>query len=136
MVAENDLSVRLTGDELEMLLDGLDALEYWQLGDVLPRNNGEVFIPGDMPPAEDRYWGSNPVPTPDEVDAIDRVRRCRALADRLRSVEPHRPIVRGEDERPRCSLCGEPIELADPLDPEGWIHSDDANDRGDHTAES
>ena len=37
------------------------------------------------------------------VDAIDRVRRCRALADRLRSVEPHRPIVRGEDERPRCS---------------------------------
>jgi hypothetical protein len=37
-------------------------------------------------------------------------------------------------ERPPCAGCGEPIELEDPDDVESWIHAQDANDRGDHTA--
>lgn len=40
-----------------------------------------------------------------------------------------------EGERPRCELCGEPVSLADEFDAESWVHSADANDAGDHTAE-
>jgi hypothetical protein len=40
------------------------------------------------------------------------------------------------DARPRCSLCGEPIELAYASDPESWIHAEDANYFGDHSAGS
>jgi hypothetical protein len=39
------------------------------------------------------------------------------------------------DDRPRCRACREPIELDDVDDPESWIHCEDANDLGDHTAE-
>lgn len=42
-------------------------------------------------------------------------------------------VVRGE--RRRCRLCGEPIVLDDPADPESWCHAEDANDLGDHTAD-
>ena len=38
--------------------------------------------------------------------------------------------------RRRCRLCGEPVVLDDPSDPESWRHADDANDLGDHTAET
>lgn len=37
--------------------------------------------------------------------------------------------------RPTCRMCGEPIVLDDPDDDMSWIHAQDANDRGDHTAE-
>lgn len=47
-MVERTAAVALTAEELDILIDGLDALEYWELGDQLPRNNGEVFIPGDM----------------------------------------------------------------------------------------
>jgi hypothetical protein len=43
-------------------------------------------------------------------------------------------VVRGG--RRRCRLCGEPIVLDDPSDAESWRHADDANDLGDHTAET
>jgi acetoacetate decarboxylase len=43
--------------------------------------------------------------------------------------------VRIQGDRTRCCLCGEPVELDDPLDEESWIHAPDANDFGDHTAE-
>lgn len=69
-----------------MLIDALDAYEYWQLADNLPRNNGDVFIPGDLPPDEDRYWGEDPEVTDTESEAIEQVRGCRALADRLRAA--------------------------------------------------
>lgn len=36
--------------------------------------------------------------------------------------------------RPTCSDCGEPLELADREDPESWIHAEDANYFGDHSA--
>ena len=54
------------------------------------------------------------------VDPSDRVV--------IRQVE-----IRGE--RERCSICGEPIVLDDPADPMSWIHAEDADDMGDHTAE-
>ena len=38
--------------------------------------------------------------------------------------------------RRRCQLCGEPVVLDDPFDAESWRHADDANDLGDHTAET
>ena len=39
------------------------------------------------------------------------------------------------DERTRCWLCGEPVELAYADDPESWVHAEDANDWADHSAE-
>lgn len=75
------LVVRLTEDEVVMLVDALDAYEYWQLGDTLPRNNGEVFIPGDLPPDEDRYWGAEPTISDADAQMIEQVRDCRSLAD-------------------------------------------------------
>src|SRR5438045_318666 len=39
-----------------------------------------------------------------------------------------------DEERPRCADCGEPVELADLNDAESWIHAEDANYFGDHSA--
>ena len=39
------------------------------------------------------------------------------------------------DQRPRCRVCREPIELTDENDPESWAHCDDAMDMSTHTAE-
>ena len=76
-------SVHLSLSELALLLDALDSHEYWQIGDVLPRNDGMVWIPGDCVGAFDRYW-QDEEPTDDQMDAIEEVRRCRELAERLR----------------------------------------------------
>lgn len=81
-----DHSIRLSVDDLTLLVDALDAYEYWELGDSLPRNDGAVFIPGDLRPEDDRYWGPSPSPDDAEVDAIERVRACRDLSDRLAVV--------------------------------------------------
>ncbi len=78
-----DLSIRLSLDDVTLLIEALDAYEYWELGDSLPRNNGSVFIPGDLRPGDDRYWGPSPSPDDAELEAIERVRSCRDLADRL-----------------------------------------------------
>ncbi len=78
-----ELTVQLTQDDVALLVEALDAYEYWELGDSLPRNNGAVFIPGDLRPEDDRYWGTSSRPNEVEVEAIDRVRACRNLADRL-----------------------------------------------------
>lgn len=43
--------------------------------------------------------------------------------------------VRIEGERARCQLCSEPIVLDDEDDPDSWVHTEDANDGADHTAE-
>jgi len=53
-VTDSQFVIEHTDEELVMLVDGLDALECWQYGDTLPRNNGEVFVPGDLPAGEDR----------------------------------------------------------------------------------
>lgn len=74
--------VSLSNLDLRRLSEALDAYEYWQLGDVLPRNNGDVFIPGDLEAGFDRYWDGETI-SEDERKAIDEVVACRALAARL-----------------------------------------------------
>ena len=80
-MATEEITVRLRRSELALLVESLDSHEYWQLGDVLPRKDGQVFIPGDMEP--DLLW-EDEEPTEEQRAAIDDVVRCRRLADRLR----------------------------------------------------
>ncbi len=54
-------------------------------------------------------------------------------SNRGRGLRVRGLVMRGE--RHRCRLCGEPIVLDDPADPESWRHADDANDGGTHTAD-
>ncbi len=82
-MATEEITVRLTRSELALLVESLDSHEYWQLGDVLPRKDGQVFIPGDMDP--DLLW-EDEEPTGEQRAAIDDVVRCRELADRLRAL--------------------------------------------------
>lgn len=77
----DEATITLTQSELYLLIEGLDAYEYWQLGDVLPRNNGAVFLPGDD--FGDRYWSQDEAPTEEQREAIEGVRRCRDLMMRL-----------------------------------------------------
>jgi hypothetical protein len=86
-----DIELRLSRDHIVTLIDAFDAYEYWQLGDVLPRNNGEVFIPGDLLPDRDRYWGAEPQPDEQQHEAIEQVKVCRALADELRLLLDETP---------------------------------------------
>jgi hypothetical protein len=79
---ETEAQIRLTYDELALLVDALDSHEYWQLGDELPRNDGFVFVPGDFAGDEDRYWGDR-VPTESEQEAITAIEFIRALAAHL-----------------------------------------------------
>lgn len=81
-----DLRVPLTQEDISLLVDALDAYEYWELGDTLRRNNGSVFIPRDLRPEDDRYWGPSPSPDDAELEAIERVRACRDLGDRLAAI--------------------------------------------------
>jgi hypothetical protein len=81
-VSSGEVQVSLSVADICSLVDALDAHEYWQLGDLLPRNNGEVWIPGDLPAGDDRYWDGLE-PTPEQQEAIDEVRACRALRERL-----------------------------------------------------
>jgi hypothetical protein len=67
--------------DLQLLLEGLDAYESWQLGHVLPRNNGMVFLPDD--PFAERYWPADVAPSEIQAEAIEAVRSCRELAERL-----------------------------------------------------
>ncbi len=80
-MATEEITVQLKRSELALLLESLDSHEHWQLGDVLPRKDGLVFIPGDMEP--DVLWEGDE-PTEEQRAAIDEVLRCRRLADRLR----------------------------------------------------
>lgn len=77
----DEITIRVTRRELHLLIEGLDAYEYWQLGDVLPRNNGAVFLPDE--PFGDRYWAPDAEPTEEQKEAIEAVRRCRELMARL-----------------------------------------------------
>ena len=85
-VADDDaVQIILTLEELRMACGALDSHEYWQLGDVLPRNNGYVFLPGDLAGENDYLWDGRE-PTDEEQAAIDDVRSCRARATRLSAL--------------------------------------------------
>lgn len=66
----DEATITLTQSELYLLIEGLDAYEYWQLGDVLPRNNGAVFLPDDD--FGDRYWSQDEEPTEEQREAIEK----------------------------------------------------------------
>ncbi len=83
MIAQPD-EPTLTAAEIGVVLDALDALEYWQIGIDLPRHDGLVWLPGDSVDDVDRVWDER-APTPEEQEAIDEVREVRLLADRLRA---------------------------------------------------
>jgi hypothetical protein len=83
-MSSEPMEVSLSGEDVTRLLEALDAYEYWQLGDVLPRNNGMVFVPGDLEPGFDHYWDGERIST-GQREAIDEVKACRALAERLRA---------------------------------------------------
>ena len=84
MEPHDTIAVQLSVDEIHRLLEGLDAYEYWQLGDVLPRNNGMVFLPDD--PFAERYWPADVAPSETQAEAIEAVRACRGLAERLTRI--------------------------------------------------
>jgi hypothetical protein len=91
-VTPDDITVHLARSDVALLMESLDSHEYWQIGDVLPRKNGEVFVPGDMEP--DLIW-EDEAPTAEQRAAIDEVLRCRELADRLRELlNDDRPAAR------------------------------------------
>ena len=82
------------------------------------------------------HWPDSDVAIPaDRSEAIETYNRL--VTDEVITVAPQpvreaRPA--GSDTRPRCAGCGEPIELASDDDPESWVHAEDANYFGDHTA--
>jgi hypothetical protein len=84
--------------------------------------------------------------TPDELatkaDVLKAIEAANQLVgdDEYVTVAPFpiagNPYFEGTtDHRPRCKACREPIELDDPGDPSSWVHGEDSNDLGDHTAE-
>jgi len=83
----DEITITVTQSELHLLIEGLDAYEYWQLGDVLPRNNGAVFLPDE--PYGDRYWAPDEEPTEEQQEAIEGVQRCRELLARLDDARRH-----------------------------------------------
>lgn len=81
--ADVDL-VPLAAWELYFLIEALDTYEYWELGHVLPRNDGAVFLPDDL--FADRYWGDRDELTPAEEEAVEAVTASRALGEKLQRV--------------------------------------------------
>ena len=70
------------------------------------------------------------------AECFERSSGLTALLDAVRRADVRRrERTLALERRPRCQLCGEPVELADPADAESWVHAEDANDRADHTAE-
>ena len=72
--------VALSADDIDILLDALQALEYWEYATELdlPRRNGQVFLPSD----DATQWRHHPIGA-DEDNAIVQIQRARALAARL-----------------------------------------------------
>lgn len=81
--APETYSIVVTPDDLELLLDGLHALEYWDYATELdlPRRNGQVFLPED----DASCWQRVDIGA-DEATALEQIRRIRALARRVSSA--------------------------------------------------
>jgi hypothetical protein len=77
---------------------------------------------------------------PSDVDkAIEQYNQALGVVEHLVigsfEIQGHEHFDGDLDDRRRCDLCGEPVELAEAASPESWVHAPDANDWGDHTAE-
>ena len=78
-----EIFVSLSVEDVARLVEALDSHEYWELGDALPRNNGHVFIPGDLQAGADRYWDGVEL-THEVIRVIEEVAAGRSLSERLR----------------------------------------------------
>ena len=74
------VQLTLKPDELELIIEGLHSIEYWDYATQLdlPRRNGEVFLPEDDP----SWWRGMNIGD-DEANAITQIRRVRELAKRI-----------------------------------------------------
>ena len=85
----------------------------------------------------EEVWPMAGAPPDDVQAAIERYNQLPAVAEHV-SLAPF-PIEGHQffdgDRRPNCTVCSQPVVLADADDPQSWIHAADANDRADHTAE-
>ena len=74
------ITFTLSARDVDLLVDGLHAAEYWDYGTELdlPRRNGQVFLPEDDPPR----WRRRSVGA-DEENAIEQIRLMRELRKRL-----------------------------------------------------
>jgi len=72
-------------------------------------------------------------------DAIEQYNGLPGVAEHVLlasfPIEGHEFFDGDEDPRPRCDVCGQPVVLADEVDPHSWVHADDGNDQADHAAE-
>ena len=111
--------------------EGSDLLLFWHETDAIEA-------------ARDHLLGSWPA---DELatkaDVLEAIEAANQLVgdEEYVTLSPfpiggHQHFEGATDKRPRCKACREPIELDDPSDPVSWIHCEDANDLGDHTAEA
>ncbi len=88
----------LRAGQVTRLAEALDTQEYWDLADLLPKNNGHVYLPDDE--YGDRYWNDDP--TDAQREAIEEVETARALAvflrvERDRQVGDHPPYTFPKD---------------------------------------
>jgi hypothetical protein len=74
--------VPLTSEDISLIVEALDSHEYWQLSDPTWRHSGAVILASD----DEFLWEQRPAPSDEEREAISEIERCRALADRLRSL--------------------------------------------------
>lgn len=81
-------TIDVTASELELLIDGLHATEYWDYATELdlPRRNGQVFLPED----DARTWRHTRIGA-DEQNAIDQIRLVRLLRGRLLAIAQSSP---------------------------------------------
>lgn len=117
---------------VERAIDTGPALAlFWHEADALAAARTHLqphYGPGDLARDADvreAIEGSNQIVGREEYLTLERV-----------PVAGHRYVDGASDRRPRCRECREPIELDDPADPQSWIHAEDANDLGDHSAEA
>jgi hypothetical protein len=63
------ITVELTTDDLDLLVEALDSHEYWRLSDPYYRHDGYVSDPGSADPSQ-----------------VREIKACRKLAARLEAV--------------------------------------------------
>lgn len=73
------ITLTLSMRDLDLIVDGLHATEYWDYGTELdlPRRNGQVYLPEDDPTVWRHAWSG------DEENAIEQIRKIRELRHRL-----------------------------------------------------
>ncbi|MCP4966056.1 MAG: hypothetical protein GY926_12575, partial [bacterium] len=100
--------------------DGVELRLFWNRADAhaaVREYLAEDWVGDGLPPAD--------------VDEV--IEHCNKLPGNTEHVFVGPFPIEGE--RARCVICGEPVSLAGEADSESWVHAEDANDGGDHTAE-